>query len=158
MVKVLFICLGNICRSPSAEGIMYHYLRKRGHEKQIYCDSAGTSGYHFGDRADARMRSHAEQRGFKLLSLSRQVERDDFEEFDYIMAMDESNYDELIHLCPNEEYKSKIKHFIDYATSYDLPGVPDPYYGGDDGFEHVLDIIEEGCLKLLDEIETKLNG
>ena len=153
MVKVLFVCLGNICRSPSAEGVMYHLLRKEGLDKQVCCDSAGTSEFHVGQQADERMRDHAERRGFKLLSLSRQVEQDDFEEYDYILAMDESNYIDLNNLCKNSAYKSKISQFIE-LTNFKVPGVPDPYYDGDDGFEVVLDIIEEGCQNLLDKIKS----
>lgn len=156
MVKILFVCLGNICRSPSGEGVMYHLLRRDGLEDKIYCDSAGTAGFHSGERADERMRSHAEKRGYQLLSLSRQVELDDFEEFDYIMAMDSSNYRDLVSICPKKEYIPKVKEFIKY-TDFKEAGVPDPYYDGEDGFEYVLDIIEQGCENLLKEAKSKLN-
>ncbi len=155
MVKILFVCLGNICRSPAAEGVMYYYLRQRNLEDQIYVDSAGTASYHQGERADLRMREHAELRGFKLLSLSRPVEIDDFFEFDKIIAMDQSNYQDLLAMCPEENLKSKIEHFVSYASKFNEPGVPDPYYGGADGFEYVLDIIEEGCKNILDQLEKE---
>ena len=157
MVRVLFVCLGNICRSPAAEGVFYHLLRKEQLEQDIYCDSAGTSAYHVGQRADARMREVAEKRGYKLLSMARQVEPDDFEEFDYIIAMDRSNYDDLMELCPAKQFQNRIHQFISFTSSQE-PGVPDPYYLEQEGFSYVLDLIEEGCAAIIEKVKTQIRG
>ena len=157
MVRVLFVCLGNICRSPAAEGVFYHLLRKEQLEQDIYCDSAGTSAYHVGQRADARMREVAEKRGYKLLSMARQVEPDDFEEFDYIIAMDRSNYDDLMELCPAKQFQNRIHQFISFTSSQES-GVPDPYYLEQEGFSYVLDLIEEGCAAIIEKVKTQIRG
>jgi protein-tyrosine phosphatase len=157
VVKVLFVCLGNICRSPAAEGVFYHLIRKEQLSDDIYCDSAGTSAYHVGQRADERMREVAEKRGYKLLSLARQVEPDDFEEFDYIIAMDRSNYDDLMELCPAAQFKNRIHQFISFTSSKE-DGVPDPYYLEQEGFSYVLDLIEEGCGNIMEKIKQQIRG
>ncbi len=154
MKKVLFVCLGNICRSPAAEGIMQSLVKAKDLETQIYCDSAGTSGYHNGEPADARMRQHATKRSYILGSRSRQFVTQDFIEFDYIITMDESNYEEVCALDPQEQYKHKVHPMVKFCQEPNVPHVPDPYYGGAQGFERVLDILEDHCQGLLKHIQN----
>lgn len=156
MKKLLFVCLGNICRSPAAEGIMQSKISQAGLEDLIYCDSAGTSAYHAGERADARMREHAAKRGFKLLSRSRPFEKTDFEEFDLILCMDQSNLENVKAMDAKKIYSEKIKLITDYLSFIEAEVVPDPYYGGDQGFEFVMDILEESCTNLLKEVRKSL--
>jgi protein-tyrosine phosphatase len=155
--KVIFICLGNICRSPSAEGVMKHLVKEKGLEDIIYVDSAGIMGYHTGDRADPRMRKHAMKRGYDLTSIARGFNpREDFDEFDYIIAMDSSNYNDLQSKDTGEKYKNKILMMTDFCRTVRAAEVPDPYYGGADGFELVLDILEDACEGLLERILNDL--
>lgn len=146
MVRVCFVCLGNICRSPTAEGIMLHLVRKAGLDGQVYIDSAGTGAWHVGERADPRSRAVAHQRGFELPSIARQFQADDFSEFDYIIAMDRSNREHLERLGPGESVHM-LREFDPQDPS--RADVPDPYFGGDDGFEHVFDLCERACQGLL---------
>ena len=141
--RILFVCLGNICRSPSAEGVMKALVEKEGVAEYYIIDSAGTGAYHEGERADSRMRQHAQRRGYDLTSIARQVRSEDFDSFDYIVAMDNQNYQNLIRMATTSKQRSKIKKMIDYASDYNGDSVPDPYYGGSDGFELVLDILED---------------
>ena len=145
MVKVLFVCLGNICRSPAAEGAMWSLLEERGLTNQIFCDSAGTSAYHAGEPADGRMREAALERGIDLKSISRQLVENDFVEFDYILTMDNSNYSDVQALDFKGLYAKKIKPFTDFCSLHHINAVPDPYYGRVDGFNYVMDIVEDGC-------------
>ena len=148
-VKILFVCLGNICRSPAAEGIM----KKLTEGLPVEVDSAGTAGYHIGDLPDARMRSHARTRGYILDSRARQFdETNDFEKFDYIITMDKSNLRDIQSLDRHRKYRNKVSLMTDYAQTLHVSEVPDPYYGGPDGFEHVLDILEDACNGLLKNI------
>jgi protein-tyrosine phosphatase len=156
MKKLLFVCLGNICRSPAAEGIMQHKLNEAGLEGQVYCDSAGTSGHHEGQAADSRMRERATARGYQLLSKSRPVKRSDFVEFDLVLAMDHSNLKNLLELCPKEELRKKIVLICDFCKNFDLEEVPDPYYGGLSGFDNVLDLLEDATEGLLLKISSEL--
>ncbi len=149
MVKLLFVCLGNICRSPSAEAVMKAIVVERG-ISHIEIDSAGTYGGHAGEPADARMMSHASKRGYDLTSRSRQVRDSDFSEFDYIVGMDDSNIRALKKL--GKEYHHKIYKMTDFCSTSLAKEVPDPYYGGSQGFEKVLDILEDASLGLLDKI------
>lgn len=144
MKKLLFVCLGNICRSPAAEAIMMKILNDQGHDN-VYCDSAGTSAWHHGNKADSRMREHGARRGYELLSLSRPLKEEDFEEFDLIFCMDHQNYHHTLELMPNEQYRSKVHKMCSFAENFDLEEVPDPYFGGDDGFEFVFDLLEDAC-------------
>ena len=140
MKKVLFVCMGNICRSPSAEAVMNHFIETEGLTEKISCDSAGTIAYHEGESADERMQEHANKRGYKLTSIARRITVDDLEKFDYIIAMDKSNYQDILNLDTAGNYKHKISMMTDYSSNgYDE--VPDPYYGGSEGFELVLDIL-----------------
>ena len=148
--KILFVCLGNICRSPAAQGIMQKIVDERGLADQYFIDSAGLYSGHAGELPDSRMRFHARQRGYLLDHRSRPVSSSDFDEFDIILAMDDNNYSRLKNLAPTVEDEAKIHKMIEYVGS--LPqyhSVPDPYYEGAEGFEIVLDLLEDGCNNLL---------
>lgn len=148
--RILFVCLGNICRSPAAEGVMQALVCERGLEDAISVDSAGTSSYHIGEPADKRMREAASRRGIPLTSRSRMVSRRDFGAFDLVLAMDSKNYRELCRLAGPST--SKLKMLSDYLDDDWPRDVPDPYYGGDEGFEYVLDMLVEACPKILDSL------
>ena len=149
--KILFVCLGNICRSPAAEGVM----KKLAEGLPIEIDSAGTAGYHIGELPDVRMRSHARKRGYDLTSRARQFDpATDFEIFDRIIAMDESNVRDLQMMDVKKKYHHKLSLMTDYSHSMNVDEVPDPYYGGPEGFEHVLDILEDACAGLLIKLKT----
>lgn len=155
--KILFVCLGNICRSPAGEGIMSHLVAQRGLADRFTVDSAGTYGGHSGDRADARMRKAASARGYDLTSVSRRVSMDDFERFDLIIAMDDSNYERLFRIAPSVEASHKIRRMAEFIADPSIDHVPDPYYEGAHGFEIVLDMLEVGCNNLLDLILAQNN-
>jgi protein-tyrosine phosphatase len=149
-LKLLFVCLGNICRSPAAEGVMQYLVAKEGLGDRIECDSAGTYGGHSGERADARMRRAAAARGYDLQSISRQLRTEDFDRFDMILTMDDSNYERVHRLAPSVEAAQKIYRMTDFCRIYpDATHVPDPYYEGAEGFEKVLDLLEDACDGLL---------
>ncbi len=154
--KVLFVCLGNICRSPSAEAVFRSLLEKKQLTDKFIVDSAGTSDWHAGEPADVRMQKHASKRGYTLTSVSRPVipERD-FKKFDYIVAMDRENLDDLKEMAPRSKYLKKLFLMTDFNRKFDYDGVPDPYYGGDEGFELVLDLLEEATEGLLEHIQNK---
>lgn len=148
-IKILFVCLGNICRSPAAEGMMRAIVKEKGDEKSWEIDSAGTGRYHIGDLPDKRMRVHARQRGLELTHRARQVGVEDFYDFDIIVAMDSANERDLHYMAPSPEAEKKIvpmSAFFPRTSRYDY--VPDPYYEGSEGFELVLDLLEEGCENL----------
>jgi protein-tyrosine phosphatase len=154
-VRVCFVCLGNICRSPTAEGIMLKLVEDAGLSDAIAIDSAGTGGYHVGERADPRSRAEASQRGVELPSRARRFVASDFDRFDYVVAMDRKNHEDLDALAAGPEQKAKL-HMLrafDPNSAQDLD-VPDPYYGGDGGFETVLDMVEASCRGLLDELRA----
>lgn len=156
MTKVLFVCLGNICRSPTADGVFRHMLIEQGLTEKIEVDSCGTAGWHIGKAPDQRSQASARRRGYDLSCLrARQVNLKDFETFDYILAMDESNRQDLLAMSPNR-YHEKIRLFLDYAQSTDLRAVPDPYYDGEAGFEQVLDLVEEACHGLINQLRSSL--
>ena len=148
-IRVLFVCMGNICRSPSAEGAFTALVEKLGVSHYFDIDSAGTHSYHVGDPPDARSQKHARKRGIELSHLrGRQVNRRDFETFDFILAMDQDNLDGLLTVCP-PKYQSKVALLLSYVPEGDVIEVPDPYYGGEQGFEDVLDLVEAGSIGLL---------
>jgi len=141
--KILFVCLGNICRSPSAEAVFKALVDKNGDSNNFEIDSAGTSAWHVGEKADARMRRHAKNRGINITSISRKFEVEDFDHFDYIIAMDQENLDNLKQLAKNQSDLDKIQMMTNFSKKFNYGYVPDPYYGGDDGFDLVLDILED---------------
>lgn len=158
-IKVLFVCLGNICRSPSAEAIFIKMLVDKGLTNQFIVDSAETSGWHNGDKADSRMQKHALKRGYDLISLSRKFYADsDFNSFDIIVGMDDENIANLRAVATTEEENLKICKMTEYCSKYtSYNEVPDPYYDGDAGFELVLDILEDACEGLLVNLNLRLN-
>lgn len=153
-LRILFVCLGNICRSPAAEGVLKSIVEAGGEQARWEIDSAGTGRYHIGDLPDKRMRVHASLRGYTLDHRCRQVTEDDFNRFDLIIPMDSSNEINLRRLAPDLEGERKIVpmiSWVDSATRYDH--IPDPYYEGAEGFELVLDLLENGCHNLYDQLK-----
>lgn len=156
--RILYVCLGNICRSPAAQGITERIIAERRLE-DIEADSAGILGYHAGELPDRRMRIHARRRGLELTHHSRKVTVDDFDRFDLIVAMDDSNYDDLRELAPSPETAAKvvrISNFFRQFTAWDH--VPDPYYGGDQGFENVLDLLDDACTAIVDHAAARVDS
>lgn len=152
MVRVLFVCMGNICRSPTAEGVFRHLVRQRGLEDRIEIDSAGTHAYHTGEPPDRRATATARKRGIELANLrARPVEPADYERFDYIVAMDRDNLDHLERGRPSSA-TARLHLFCAFAPDLDTDIVPDPYYGGPDGFEYVFDLVTRASDGLLDAI------
>jgi len=155
-IRLLFVCLGNICRSPAAEGIMATVVEKYGLQDMIEVDSAGTSGWHEGELPDERMRSHGERRGYNFCSLARKFKKSDLNDFDYILVMDRQNLTHVKALATSQEQREKIHMITEYSrqhTHHDH--IPDPYYGGASGFELVLDLLEDACEGLLQDIKKK---
>lgn len=154
-IKVLFVCMGNICRSPTAHGVMQHKVAERGLEKRLTIDSSGTHAYHVGEKSDARSRALASSKGIDMEYIrARKISILDYDEFDYILAMDEENL-ELINYYAPADYSAKISLFLHYANERGVTQesiVPDPYYGGDAGFEHVFDLVDKGCDALIEHI------
>jgi len=152
-IKILFVCLGNICRSPAAEGVMKSIVESHNMGERFKIDSAGTGNYHIGDLPDRRMRVHAIRRGYDLTHRCRQVTVSDFDDFDLIVAMDASNQRNLQRIAPSVEAEQKIvmmADFADIACRYDH--IPDPYYEGAEGFELVLDLLESACYNLYNHL------
>jgi len=150
--KLLFVCLGNICRSPSAENIMNHLIEEADLTDKIVCDSAGTSGYHVGAPPDRRMNSAATKRGIELQGKSRKLTPSDLQQFDLILAMDRENYQDILYLDREGKYEDKVYLMCDFAKRKTDKEVPDPYYGGQDGFDYVIDLLFDACTGLLDKI------
>ena len=150
--KLLFVCLGNICRSPSAENIMNHLIQKAGLSAKITCDSAGTSGYHVGAIPDRRMNTAAWKRGLDLQGQSRKLKPTDLQKFDLILAMDRENYHDILYLDREGKYEDKVRMMCDFATQKPEREVPDPYYGGTEGFDYVIDLLFDACGGLLDYV------
>lgn len=150
--KILFVCLGNICRSACAEAVMKHVVAQHGLEHEFEIDSAGLISYHEGEQADPRMRQHASARGINITSIARKIRQADFEHFDMIIGMDNDNISRLLSLAPTEKCAKKISKMSDYCTTHLADSVPDPYYGGADGFELVLDLLDDACNGLISNI------
>lgn len=155
-IRVCFVCLGNICRSPTAEGVMRHLVSAMGLAERFYVDSAGTAAYHVGERADARARDFARARGIALESRARQFQDEDFTRFDVVLAMDEENLADLRALPGAEDFTGQLRLALDFDPAAPTGAeVPDPYYGGDRGFEHVLDLCEAACRGLIEHLHDE---
>ena len=155
-VRVLFVCTGNICRSPTAEGVFQHLVNAENLHQRVVVDSAGTHGYHVGEQPDQRSVRAAAKRGYDLTGLrARQLAVSDFVEFDYLLAMDRGHWSILERGAP-DEHRQKVAMFLDFSQKYGGHEVPDPYFGGGHGFEFVLDMIEDGAAGLLADIKKKL--
>jgi protein-tyrosine phosphatase len=155
------ICMGNICRSPTAEAVLRHQLQRAGLADQVEVDSAGTHGYHVGSPPDPRSQEHAALRGYDLAPLrARQVTALDFRDFDLLLAMDADNFAMLRHNCPSPELQSRVALLLDFlprgSSHMGTVAVPDPYYGGEQGFRHVLDLVESACEGLVDHLQQRL--
>jgi len=152
--KILFVCLGNICRSPAAEGIFKQKIKERDLEALFYVDSAGTGSWHIGNLPDSRMRETALSRGIELTSRSRQIEENDLCEFDYILVMDKDNLSAVESLKRHQlnPVKSKLELILSYSKDSKLDEVPDPYYGGQDGFDKVIDLLDQAIDGLIDSL------
>ncbi len=158
-MKVLFVCMGNICRSPAAENVMRKMVTEEGLENEVVIDSAGTIGMHLGNPPDARMTKAANARGISSQGRARQVRANDLEEFDLILAMDRENLADLIQLAKTPEQRARVRLFCEFCTEHGHEEVPDPYYGGADGFELVLDLLEDGCAEILRQVQAgKISG
>jgi protein-tyrosine phosphatase len=154
-IKVLFVCMGNICRSPTAEGVFTKIVEEAGVEGSFTIDSAGTHAYHIGEQPDPRSQAAARERGIELKHLkARKVAVEDFEQYDYVLAMDSDNVSSLMQICP-EDYKDKVKYFLDYAPELSVKSVPDPYYGGRFGFERVLDLVTAAAQGFLSTMRSE---
>jgi protein-tyrosine phosphatase len=154
MVRVLFVCMGNICRSPLAQGVFENVLRREGLEDEVFVDSAGTGSWHIGEPPDERAQRSASLRGLDLSSQrARRISPEDCQSFDYVLTMDEDNYHMVSSLCRGSA--AVVKPFLNFATDSPETEVPDPYYGGPDGFERVLDLVEEASEGLLEDIRER---
>lgn len=151
--SVLFVCLGNICRSPTGEGVLQHLVDEQGITDRFQIDSAGTAGYHIGAKADSRMREHASRRGYDLQSRARKLAPSDMEEFDLVIAMDRENHRDIQRV--NSKPKAELKMLSDFLGDDWPSDVPDPYYGGEDGFEYVLDMIEQACPNIIEYLNNE---
>lgn len=158
--SILFVCMGNICRSPTGEGVFRHYVAGRGYARRVFIDSAGTIGYHSGNPADPRMQTAAARRGYRLESVARQVRRDDIDTFDLVIAMDEDNLADLEYLAGGSRpHLRMLGSFLPDARDARLGRpVPDPYYGGDAGFEAVIDMIEAACPAMFEHVLGNINN
>ena len=151
--RVLFVCLGNICRSPAAEAVFARKATAAGlPERGVTWDSCGTGGWHAGNPSDSRMIAAGTRRGYEFTHRARRIRPEDFSEFDLILTMDESNYDDVVALAPSRDAAKKVCPFVEYLTRRKVRAIPDPYYGGPDGFEEVLDLLEDGCDALVAEL------
>jgi len=156
MIKVLFVCMGNICRSPTAEGVFRRLVEERRLEGRVEVDSAGTHGYHVGESPDPRTQRAAAARGYDLSSIrARKVAAQDLEYFDLVLAMDRNNLEALQRMCP-PELAGRLDLFMRYAANFDDEEVPDPYYGLGHGFDLVIDMVEDASIGLLDDLEARL--
>lgn len=148
-IKLLFVCMGNICRSPAAHGVLEKLVRDAGLQDSIHIDSAGTIGFHSGKLPDSRMRRAADARGYPLTHRARQVARADLDAFDLILVMDLANLADVESLADPRKHEGKVRLFSEFCTRHDENEVPDPYHGGSAGFEKVLDMMEDGCAEIV---------
>ncbi len=156
-MKILFVCLGNICRSAAAQGVMEDVVATKGYTDRVEIDSAGTYGGHAGDLPDPRMRAVASRRGYNLTHRSRKIREEDFLLFDKIIVMDDMNYENVSRLAPERAYLNKVFRFVEFCRHHpEWTYVPDPYYEGREGFELVLDLLEDGCEGLMAQITKEM--
>lgn len=155
--RLLFVCLGNICRSPTAENVMNHLIAQAKLQEQITCDSAGTSDYHIGEPPDRRMTKAAAQQGITLRGRARQLQASDLEKFDLILAMDQENYQGILSLDVSRQYKHKVRLICEFCCHYTDIEVPDPYLGGPEGFEYVTNLLLDACEGLLRYLDPSKN-
>ncbi len=151
--NLLFVCLGNICRSPAAENIMNHLLEQSHRCDRFVCDSAGTAGYHIGSPPDRRMAAAATKLGIELRGQARQFQKSDLENFDLILAMDRENYHDILWLDPAGQYRDKVFLICDFCSRHTTKEVPDPYYGGPEGFNRVIELLLDACEGLLQQLK-----
>ncbi len=157
--RILFVCLGNICRSPAANGILEDMVAKQGLERFIEVDSAGTYPGHRGNLPDPRMRKAALERGYNLTHRARTISEEDFYNFDMIVVMDDSNYEKVSRIAPERKYLDKLYRMAEFTTDFpDYSYIPDPYYEGAEGFYLVLNMLENGCRNILDLLKTKIDN
>jgi len=147
--RVLFVCLGNICRSPAGENIFRHQIEEAGLSGHIECDSAGTAGYHIGKSPDSRMTKTMRARGYQVTGGARKFTPIDFDNFDLILTMDEDNHRDVLSQARSDQDRKRVRYFTDFCTEHDDDEVPDPYYGGDEGFEFVADLMEDGSAGII---------
>jgi protein-tyrosine phosphatase len=157
MIRILFLCMGNICRSPAAHCVFQEMVNQANLADHFFIDSAGTIGFHQGNEPDGRMQDAMRKRKVPIIGRSRQINKSDLEDFDLILAMDNSNLMDAQSLDTKRQWHDKIKCFAEYCADPTIMEIPDPYYGYDDGFEIVLDLIEEGCQQLLLDCQKQLN-
>lgn len=157
MIRILFLCMGNICRSPAAHCVFQEMVNQANLADHFFIDSAGTIGFHQGNEPDGRMQDAMRKRKIPIIGRSRQINKSDLEDFDLILAMDNSNLMDAQSLDTKRQWHDKIKCFAEYCADPTIMEIPDPYYGYDDGFEIVLDLIEEGCQQLLLDCQKQLN-
>jgi protein-tyrosine phosphatase len=151
--SVLFVCMGNICRSPTAHGVFRHKVQQEGLSDAVIVDSAGTHNYHPNSPPDERSQAHAAKRGYDLSDLrARQINGGDFEKFDLILVMDLDNLAQVQQACPRQ-YQHKVRRLTEFCLEFDSQVVPDPYYGGHKGFDHVLDLVEDACEGLIRSVK-----
>lgn len=157
--KLLFVCLGNICRSPAAHAVMQALVDEEGYSSHIWIDSAGVANYHIGELPDRRMRSHGAKRGYDVSHRARQFDSTkDFQEFDLILVMDRENYEDVVSQAHSQEERQKVHYLAEYLEHHpEHHVIPDPYYGGAEGFELVLDLLEDACKGLLDNLMENNN-
>jgi len=155
VLNVLFVCMGNICRSPAAECLFRDYVQKQGWTDRIYCESAGTIGFHEGNPPDARIRDAGRSRGYRIEGSARQIRPEDFQRFDLIVTMDEENFRNVRHLASSRTGEEKVRPLCGFCREFSDQAVPDPYYGGGRGFEHVLDLLEDAVAGLFSECRRK---
>ncbi|WP_342616824.1 low molecular weight protein-tyrosine-phosphatase [Rhodoferax sp. GW822-FHT02A01] len=154
LYSILFVCMGNICRSPTAHGVFRHKVMRQSMADRVAIDSAGTHNYHPGSAPDARSQAHAAKRGYDLSDLrARQIRQSDFERFDLILVMDWDNLADVKEICP-PPHLPKIRRLTEFCQRSDSPVVPDPYYGGPQGFDQVLDLVEDACDGLILHVQT----
>lgn len=155
--RLLFVCLGNICRSPAAELVFRHLATVAGRADEFEIDSAGTLGYHAGAPPNDRMAAALRHRGFAVSGRARRIQRSDLESFDLIVTMDETNQEDVCRLDASGEHHEKIRPFVSFCRYHDVPRVPDPYYGGQRGFDHVIALLEDGCAGILESRKMQVS-